>query len=169
MSSIRRTLTAALHSDAPLYTATCCASTASKSSFSYRRLLDRTYHFVGCALYVDCDIETAPPPPLDPKYDLAEGWTVAIPCAVDNPSRVLANIVVSYAQSTTPYSCTTQCQSEGYQYAGIEYGDECYCGTGYVDDIVPPVANTSDCNVPCAGDYYYTCGGSWRMEIFTSA
>ena len=89
-----------------------------------------------------------------------------IPCAVDNPQRVLSNVVVSYLQSTTPYSCTEQCSAQGYSYAGVEYGDECYCGTGYVGGVPPEAADPGDCDVRCAGSYYFTCGGSWRMQIY---
>ena len=116
---------------------------------------------------MDCDIETALPMPENPIYDLPPDWSVAIPCAVDNPNRVLADVTVSYAQWNTPYECALNCETQNYHYAGVEYGDECYCGTGYVGGVAPPAANTSDCDIRCAGSYYYTCGGSWRMEIFT--
>ena len=88
-------------------------------------------------------------------------------CAVDTPTRVLADDVTT--QNANPWvpACINQCAAEGYHYAGVEYGDECYCGTGYAGGVAPPVANTSDCNIPCAGDYSHACGGSWRMEIFT--
>ena len=162
----------AAHSDTPEYTATCCASTSGEPHFSLFTVLRQsmTYDEQGCALYVDCDVETAPPDAQDPipNSDLPHGWSVAVPCAVDNPNRVLANVIVSYAPSTTPYECTTLCQSKGYQYAGVEYGDECYCGTGYAGGVAPPTANNSDCDMTCAGSYYYTCGGSWRMEIFST-
>ena len=125
---------------------------------------------IDCAIYVGCSgPETALPDPVDPSGELADGWRVAIDCAVDNPGRVLADSIVTYEQSTTPYTCTTYCQSKGYKFAGVEYGDECYCGTGFAGGVDPQAANSSDCNMRCAGSWYYTCGGSWRMQIFTSA
>lgn len=121
---------------------------------------------IACAVYGDCSgPETALPVPEYPP-PLQAGWSVDMPCAVDNPQRVLANVIVSYLPSTTPYSCTGLCGSKGYQYAGVEYGDECYCGTGYVDNVMPPAANLSDCSMLCAGGYYFNCGGSWRMQIY---
>lgn len=89
-----------------------------------------------------------------------------MPCAVDNPQRVLANVVVSYAPGNTPYSCTGLCSSGGYAYAGVEYGDECYCGTGYVGGTEPAAADLSECGMLCAGSMYEDCGGSWRMQIY---
>ncbi|EKM51992.1 uncharacterized protein PHACADRAFT_262444 [Phanerochaete carnosa HHB-10118-sp] len=89
-----------------------------------------------------------------------------MPCAIDNPQRVLANAIVSYLPGNTPYACTTLCAGKDYAYAGVEYGDECYCGTGYVDGVMPPAAELSDCSMLCSGGYYYYCGGSWRMQIY---
>ncbi|GJE88405.1 WSC domain-containing protein [Phanerochaete sordida] len=133
----------------PSYTMTCCAQGE-----------------VGCAVWGDCvGPETAPPVPYYPPV-LAPGWSVAEPCAVDNAARVLAGITVMYLPGNTPYDCTAQCGAHNYAYAGVEYGDECYCGTGYAGGAAPPAANLSDCSMMCAGDYTNACGGSWRMQIY---
>ena len=97
---------------------------------------------------------------------LPAGWTVAMGCAVDNPSRVLANSIVTATPNNDPYGCVSSCISKGYQYAGIEYGNECYCGTGYAGGVAPQAANVSECNMLCPGTYTWYCGGSWRMQIF---
>ncbi|KAI0338949.1 WSC-domain-containing protein [Trametopsis cervina] len=132
--------------DPGVYFATCCAG------------------FGGCANGIDCD---GPLTDLPPVYNsIPTGWTTAVACAVDNAQRVLANPVVTYLNSTTPYSCVNQCIAKGYQYAGLEYGDECYCGTGYAGGVLPPAADVSECNMRCAGLYSATCGGSWRMQIY---
>jgi hypothetical protein len=60
-------------------------------------------------------------------------------------------------------SCTQKCFSLGFTYAGVEYGNECYCGTGLVSDI--STANVADCDMPCAGDTTITCGAGWRMQV----
>ena len=28
----------------------------------------------------------------------------------------------------TPVNCVRRCQSKGFKYAGVEWGNECYCG-----------------------------------------
>ena len=123
----------------------------------------------GCADGIDCDgPETALPTTQATSAELPDDWSVAIPCAVDNPNRVLADVVVSYLPNNDPYVCVSECIAQGYAYAGVEYGDECYCGTGYVGGATPPSANISDCDILCAGSYYYYCGGSWRMQIYTA-
>ncbi|KAI0093065.1 hypothetical protein BDY19DRAFT_989743 [Irpex rosettiformis] len=124
----------------------------------------------GCANGIDCNgPETSLPEfprGASLQAELPNNWVIAVECAIDNPGRVLANTVVTYEQSTTPNSCIESCIAQGYQYAGVEYGDECYCGTGYAGGVVPQAANVSDCSMPCAGSYYNSCGGSWRMQIF---
>ncbi|PSR71932.1 hypothetical protein PHLCEN_2v12142 [Hermanssonia centrifuga] len=123
---------------------------------------------LGCT-GVDCDGPETPLPPLEyPAADtLPDGWDIAVACAVDVPERVLSDVIVSYLPSTIPNSCISSCEAQGYHFAGVEYGDECYCGTGYSGGVVPAAANISDCNVRCAGEYYISCGGSWRMQIYS--
>ncbi|KAI0338937.1 hypothetical protein BDW22DRAFT_660877 [Trametopsis cervina] len=128
------------------YIATCCARWSS------------------CAIAVDCNgPETALPAY---SVELPNNWVTAVPCAVDNADRVLANTIVTYQQNTTPYNCVSQCIAKGYQYAGVEYGDECYCGTGYTGGVLPQAADTSECDMVCPGSYGFRCGGSWRMQIY---
>ncbi|KAJ7227573.1 hypothetical protein C8J57DRAFT_1093042, partial [Mycena rebaudengoi] len=62
--------------------------------------------------------------------------------------------------------CTQKCFSLGFTYAGVEYGDECYCGTGLVSDVL--AANISDCDKPCAGDPTIPCGAGWRMQVYNT-
>ncbi|EIN08471.1 WSC-domain-containing protein, partial [Punctularia strigosozonata HHB-11173 SS5] len=46
---------------------------------------------------------------------------------------------------------------------------ECYCGTGYsVDPSTIDNAPASECSMACAGDDTLTCGGSWRMQIYST-
>ncbi|KAI0755425.1 hypothetical protein BC629DRAFT_1554196 [Irpex lacteus] len=123
---------------------------------------------VGCANAVDCTGPETPLPETSTNLDgeLPDDWVTAVPCAVDNADRVLANTIVTYLQSNTPYRCAESCIEKGYQYAGVEYGDECYCGTGYTGGVKPQAADPAECSMTCPGSYYYSCGGSWRMQIF---
>jgi hypothetical protein len=74
------------------------------------------------------------------------------------------------------------CASEGYtvslpvsssdhdtdritQLAGVEYGDECFCASSYVNNTVPAAAPASDCNMDCSGDASQTCGGPYRLQV----
>ncbi|KAJ6466638.1 hypothetical protein DFH09DRAFT_887416, partial [Mycena vulgaris] len=87
-------------------------------------------------------------------------------CATDTPSRILADAYITTSNTNTPLSCTQKCFSLGFIYAGVEYGDECYCGAGLVSDV--SAANISDCDIPCAGDTTIACGAGWRMQVYNT-
>lgn len=59
-----------------------------------------------------------------------------------------------------------------YNYAGVEYGRECWCGNGPINWAgstgATPGYNTteSECNLNCAGDSKAKCGGRKRMNLF---
>ncbi|EIN04664.1 hypothetical protein PUNSTDRAFT_20976, partial [Punctularia strigosozonata HHB-11173 SS5] len=67
----------------------------------------------------------------------------------------------------TVEACIVRCEAAGYDYAGVEFGDECHCGTGYANGAMPQGAPASDCDVACAGNGSETCGGSWRIQVST--
>jgi hypothetical protein len=96
-------------------------------------------------------------------------WTPAVNCAVDSSTRVLISPAYYKLANNTPFACATQCGSKGYQLAGVEYGDECYCAHAYTGGAPPPSVPASECNRPCAGDPSLTCGAGWRMQVYASA
>jgi len=62
----------------------------------------------------------------------------------------------------TPEKCAASCAD--FEYFGMEYGVECYCG-----DRIAAVATTEpegECNVPCQGDSSKMCGGGWHLSIY---
>ena len=90
-------------------------------------------------------------------------WTTLSPCAVDNPARILADDVTTVVDDNTPGSCITSCAGLGFGYAGVEFGDECHCGTGLkaaLDDGPAAV-----CDMACTGDPTLACGGAWSIQV----
>jgi hypothetical protein len=61
-------------------------------------------------------------------------------------------------------SCAAFCS--GYNYFGVEYGSECYCGDSFTNptDTVPE----TDCSLACSGDATEICGAGNRMNLFKS-
>ena len=60
--------------------------------------------------------------------------------------------------------CAEHCAS--FEYFGIEYGRECYCGN---EPLAPSLAVPgTECNMPCAGDASQSCGAGWRLDLFTN-
>ncbi|KAJ7752824.1 hypothetical protein DFH07DRAFT_921710 [Mycena maculata] len=95
------------------------------------------------------------------------GWVLSNACAVDTSPRILEGYTVT-TSSLTPALCQSTCASQGYTISGVEYGTQCYCGSSFVGGT-PANASTSDCDTPCGGDSSSSCGGFWRIQIYTSA
>lgn len=81
---------------------------------------------------------------------LPAGWSY-VGCMLDSTVRVLPTLGAA-SSSVTRASCISLCGAANYPYAGVEFGNECWCGRS----MTQPVAarSESDCNVPCAGEYY---------------
>eukprot|EP00026_Physarum_polycephalum_P005850 Phypoly_transcript_05889.p1 GENE.Phypoly_transcript_05889~~Phypoly_transcript_05889.p1 ORF type:complete len:562 (+),score=58.97 Phypoly_transcript_05889:161-1846(+) len=86
-------------------------------------------------------------------------------CFIDSgTSRDLPTQIYVSSASTVEY-CRAACGNAGYAYAGLQYGQECWCGNQYGSNGQAP---QSDCSIPCAGDPTETCGNGYRNSIFTS-
>ncbi|KAJ8597264.1 copper radical oxidase-like protein [Rhizopogon salebrosus TDB-379] len=63
--------------------------------------------------------------------------------------------------------CLNQCAAFGYPAAGLEFGNQCFCG-----DITDVAANgatygpDSGCLIPCTGDPYHWCGGESKLTTY---
>lgn len=83
--------------------------------------------------------------------------------------RPLPDRLINNAASLTVAACHTACRNAGYALAGVENGNQCFCG----HDIQEPALNTfaleSDCNKPCTGNSVQTCGGAGRMFVYRYA
>lgn len=135
----------------------CCAGTWPGPSYE-------------CALGTNCEVPATMPPPERHRgratsETLPDGWALVRYCAVDEANRVIIDDHAAILSDNTPVTCVNYCIQSGFDYAGVEYGDECHCGTGYTGGARAP---TADCNMPCAGDPSLTCGGSWRIQIYSS-
>ncbi|KAF8959586.1 WSC domain-containing protein [Flammula alnicola] len=92
------------------------------------------------------------------------GWN-SVGCFTDRgAARTLrANSLTS--TEMTPLVCTQFCFNHGKGFAGLEFGEECWC-----DGVIQLSANQtadSDCDLPCAGDSTLICGGNDRIQILT--
>ncbi|MCJ1393673.1 hypothetical protein MMC18_006549 [Xylographa bjoerkii] len=83
-------------------------------------------------------------------------------CMVDNISgRVLTS--KSTSTSTTTYaSCAVFCS--GYNYMGLEYGSECWCGNSYANPT--SLSPDTDCSFSCSGSASEVCGAGDRLTMF---
>ncbi|KAI0692180.1 hypothetical protein C8T65DRAFT_78211 [Cerioporus squamosus] len=113
----------------------------------------------------------APSPAFSPPPPLPLNWTTVLPCATDTPARVLTGVSTHLlAANNTPAACIELCDALApgdYTYAGVEYANECHCGTGLVSPAPQP-APAAECDMGCTGDPDLSCGGSWRIQIYKS-
>ncbi|CAI6333534.1 unnamed protein product [Periconia digitata] len=120
-----------------------------------RKALFGLFSFTGL---VAATPEDKPPCPQD-------SYTPYVPfgCYEDNnPGRALpfgANL--DYG-SLTVEKCTASCKANGYQYAGLEYYGQCFCGA----TISSTRLSDAECSFPCNGDKNQTCGGFSRLSVW---
>lgn len=89
-------------------------------------------------------------------------------CYTDNVNNMRALFwQIILTNNNTANSCLGLCQEYGYMSAGMEYGDECYCGD---DDKLIASGSTlrpdSECTVPCSGNPQYICGDGNRLSYY---
>ena len=84
--------------------------------------------------------------------------------------RALANASWS-SSSVTIESCVNYCKGQGVlgKWAGVEYGQECYCGSGVANGGGPAKDGNVGCNMACAGNQYEWCGGPNRLNVYKSS
>ncbi|KAF8912082.1 WSC domain-containing protein [Gymnopilus junonius] len=110
---------------------------------------------------------TTPPTSFVMEYN---GWQVT-ECWEDNAafggSRILPHVPANYppAVSMTVEKCIDACAASTYTSAGLEYGQECWCGnvTYPPGESVPAI----ECNMACNGNAGEFCGSSNLIIIYT--
>ncbi|KAK3945202.1 putative fungistatic metabolite [Diplogelasinospora grovesii] len=140
-----------------------CSMTCTGNQYEYCGAGDRL------ELYVNPNV-VVPTGPTQPASVTANDddkvWTF-VNCYTEGTAvRALGSS--SFAADTmTLESCATFCGSGGYQYAGAEYGRECYCGNSFGSGAV--VATASDCSMTCAGNGSEYCGAGNRLSVYSSS
>jgi hypothetical protein len=64
--------------------------------------------------------------------------------------------------SMTVQKCLSICASEGYPYAGVEYGNQCFCGRSY-----GKFGKAKNCDMRCSGNSSEICGGFWAIGVYS--
>jgi hypothetical protein len=112
-----------------------------------------------------------PPPAFQPPTAQTRGldgaWSYQ-GCALDNVNQVRTfSWQLIYSGTLTPNICLTQCALYGYMAAGLEYGDECYCGDpANMATTGATFVSDDQCNVVCAGNGSSYCGGGSRLSTY---
>ncbi|KAK7055314.1 glycoside hydrolase family 128 protein [Favolaschia claudopus] len=106
---------------------------------------------------VSVSANAIPPQERSVTKTLPTGWSF-VGCKVDVGDRILvaANQVSS---ANTPQNCISFCSGKGYTMAGVEFAQECWCGSAY-NPVAGTVQTASD------SDSGQTCGGSSRIQVY---
>lgn len=72
---------------------------------------------------------------------------------------------MSTTGAMTVQVCLDACHSKGYHIAGLEYSQECYCGTA----LPPQIATDERCDMTCKGNPLQYCGGGNGLNVYQYA
>ena len=118
---------------------------------------------VSASASVSASITAAPSPSATTLPSDESEW-YSLGCAVDSEdARVLTGWSNQNWDDMTVDSCLSTCEDQGYQFAGTEYGKECYCGSSISSTLS---YTEGSCGMPCAGDSTEDCGGDWAVELY---
>jgi len=67
----------------------------------------------------------------------------------------------------TTMECFELCAMNSFSYAGLEAGRCCYCADEISSGPQTKKAADSECNTKCFGNQSETCGGAFRVDIYT--
>ncbi|KZF19452.1 WSC-domain-containing protein [Xylona heveae TC161] len=81
--------------------------------------------------------------------------------AEPNGGRALPNLIAA-TDTMTVEQCLGSCAA--YEYVGIEYGRECWCGNSLNTGALK--AASSDCSMTCSGNSTEICGAGNRLSLY---
>ena len=102
-------------------------------------------------------------------YDLPVCWRIlcSLPVYRDNvQGRALTGAGYVSTTDMTVENCIAFCDDHDYNYAGLEWYQECYCGNSIVNGGAE--TTSSDCSFPCTGDASEVCGAGNRLSMYYS-
>ena len=86
-------------------------------------------------------------------------------CYNDTASqRLLNGPTYTNLTSNTVESCVSFCQANGQAYAGVEYGEKCFCSNSL--STTASKTDISACNMPCTGNRREFCGASLLLTVY---
>lgn len=102
-------------------------------------------------------------------YDLSIHWRIfcsSLVCRDNVQGRALTGATYASATDMTVEGCVEFCDSRDYNYAGLEWYQECWCGNFIINGGAE--TTPSDCSFPCTGDPAQVCGAGNRLSMYYS-
>jgi hypothetical protein len=96
-------------------------------------------------------------------------WT-SLGCFSDiDTARALDGKSLVNQGNLTLADCFDFCARSGFSYAGVEFGQECYCDHALqVSSSSGKPVDIAECSFPCSGNSTEACGGSDRIAVFNN-
>lgn len=95
---------------------------------------------------------------------LPAGWSDLGCIAEGTSGRALPNLVFQ-GGNTTKAGCSALCANQGLPYAGVENGNQCFCGSALMNGAVTSTVPQEQCNGRCSGNSLETCGGPNKLQL----
>ena len=101
----------------------------------------------------------------------SHGFQPGCPVAGGKCNRCLPHFVgASFNQHVTREGCACLCSKAGYALAGVENGNNCYCGNSLTESGFCATTSQNNCApgraVACDGDKSEVCGGPMLIDAF---
>lgn len=87
-------------------------------------------------------------------------------CANEVDGHALQSGYLGGPKNMTIETCFQYCATKYMPLAGLEYGQDCYCGKALLGGS--KIGDPSSCNTPCPGNSKETCGGSLHLSVFNN-
>ena len=99
-------------------------------------------------------------------YPTVGDWTYQ-GCLAEGATQKVFPWQLVNSTGNSPQWCLSRCQEFGFMAAGMEYGEECYCGDlDNIDQAGGKPAPETDCNTACSGDPEALCGQGNRLTWY---
>ncbi|PPQ98361.1 hypothetical protein CVT26_013617 [Gymnopilus dilepis] len=85
---------------------------------------------------------------------------------VDGNPRTLSEPFNNIDGGVTVESCTATCAANGFTIAGLEFGQECWCGNEFSLPAANITAAPGDCSRACEADPTELCGAAFRLSVY---
>ncbi|WRT68783.1 uncharacterized protein IL334_005763 [Kwoniella shivajii] len=104
----------------------------------------------------------------DGKSTIPDGY-VHVGCIAEGSSGRALTGSTWVSKNMTRGTCVAHCEASGFPLAGIEYGEECYCGYFMVNGASnTTLLDESKCGSVCAANTNENCGGSSTLDLFNN-
>jgi len=105
-----------------------------------------------------------PQKPSGPQTVLLYKTFLSIGCWSDDPSARLLHDFEASVSPLTVEACIDTCNAKGLALAGVEFGQECFCGNAIEGD--QGLISRSSCDTACTGNSKELCGGANAINLY---